>query len=82
VLPAVANYGLRPTVEVDVGEPILEVHCLESPNSSIWKAGTNLSMSLDVFIRSEKKFSGVNELKAQIRKDCQQAKTYLASSMD
>lgn len=82
VLPAVANYGLRPTIEVDAGEPILEVHCLESPNSSIWKAGATLSMSLDFFIRSEKKFSGVNKLKDQIRKDCEQAKNYLATSMD
>jgi riboflavin kinase/FMN adenylyltransferase len=79
VLPAVANYGLRPTIEVDAGVPILEVHCLESPNSSIWKAGATLSMSLDVFIRSEKKFSGVNKLKDQIHKDCEQAKNYLAT---
>jgi len=79
VLPAVANYGLRPTIEVDAGVPILEVHCLESPNSSIWKAGATLSMSLDVFIRSEKKFSGVNKLKDQIHKDCEQAKKYLAT---
>jgi riboflavin kinase / FMN adenylyltransferase len=82
VLPAVANYGLRPTIEVDGGEPILEVHCLESPNSSIWKAGATLSMSLEVFIRSEKKFSGVNELKDQIRKDCEHAKNHLGNSMD
>ena len=79
VLPAVANYGLRPTIEVDAGVPILEVHCLESPNSSIWKAGATLSMSLDVFIRSEKKFSGVNKLKDQIHKDCEQAKNYLST---
>ncbi|MDG1355388.1 MAG: riboflavin biosynthesis protein RibF [Opitutales bacterium] len=82
VLPAVANYGLRPTIEVDAGEPVLEVHCLDSPNSSIWKAEATLSMSLDFFIRSEKKFSGVNKLKDQIRKDCEQAKNYLATSMD
>jgi len=71
---------LRPTIEVDAGDPILEVHCLESPNSSIWKAGAALSMSLDIFIRSERKFLGVEELKDQIRKDCEQAKNYLATS--
>ena len=82
VLPAVANYGLRPTIEEDASEPILEVHCLESPNSSIWQAGATLSMSLDFFLRSERKFSGVEELKEQIRKDCEQAKNYLATSRD
>lgn len=82
VLPAVANYGLRPTIEEDASEPILEVHCLESPNSSIWQAGATLSMSLDIFLRSERKFLGVEELKDQIRKDCEQAKNYLASSRD
>lgn len=82
VLPAVANYGLRPTIEEDASEPILEVHCLESPNFSIWQAGATLSMSLDIFLRSERKFLGVEELKDQIRKDCEQAKNYLASSRD
>ena len=82
VLPAVANYGLRPTIEEDASEPILEVHCLESPNSSIWQAGATLSMSLDIFLRSEKKFLGLEELKDQIRKDCEQAKNYLATSRD
>ena len=82
VLPAVANYGLRPTIEEDASEPILEVHCLESPNSSIWQAGATLSMSLDIFLRSERKFLGLEELKDQIRKDCEQAKNYLATSMD
>ncbi len=82
VLPAVANYGLRPTIEEDASEPILEVHCLESPNFSIWQAGATLSMSLDIFLRSERKFLGVEELKDQIRKDCEQAKNYLATSRD
>ena len=82
VLPAVANYGLRPTIEEDASEPILEVHCLESPNSSIWQAGATLSMSLDIFLRSERKFLGLEELKDQIRKDCEQAKNYLATSRD
>ena len=82
VLPAVANYGLRPTIEEDASEPILEVHCLESPSSSIWQAGATLSMCLDVFLRSERKFLGVEELKDQIRKDCEQAKNYLATSRD
>jgi riboflavin kinase/FMN adenylyltransferase len=72
--PAVANYGLRPTVENAV-EPRLEVHVLgECPLG----AGDRLLVEWLKFLRPEKKFSGVEELRAQIGRDRDAAATWFA----
>ncbi len=64
-LPGVANYGLRPTVEQAV-EPLLEAHVLgECP----FETGDLVTVKWLRFLRPEKKFSGVEELRAQIAKD-------------
>jgi riboflavin kinase/FMN adenylyltransferase len=64
-LPAVANYGLRPTME-QTTEPRLEVHVLgECP----FGAGDNVKVEWLHFLRPERKFSGVDELRAQIARD-------------
>lgn len=63
--PAVANYGLRPTVE-HTAEPRLEVHVLgESP----WQEGDALKVEWLRFLRPEMKFAGLEELRAQIGRD-------------
>lgn len=65
LLPAVANYGLRPTVE-QTAEPRLEVHVLgECP----FGAGDVLTVEWLRFLRPERKFADVEELRAQIAKD-------------
>lgn len=64
-LPAVANLGRRPTV-ADHSEPSLEVHLLD------WSGdlyGKDLEVRFTKFLRSEMKFSGLDELKAQIQRD-------------
>jgi riboflavin kinase/FMN adenylyltransferase len=64
-LAAVANYGLRPTVEQAV-EPRLEVHVLgECP----FGAGDPVMVEWLKFLRPELKFGGVEELRVQIAKD-------------
>ncbi len=64
-LPGVANYGLRPTVEQAV-EPLLEAHVLgECP----FETGDLVTVKWLRFLRPEQKFSGVEELRAQIAKD-------------
>lgn len=64
-LPAVANYGLRPTVEQAV-EPRLEVHVLgDCPFST----GDSVTVEWLRFLRSERKFAGVEDLRAQIALD-------------
>ncbi|OYW29598.1 MAG: bifunctional riboflavin kinase/FMN adenylyltransferase, partial [Chthoniobacter sp. 12-60-6] len=64
-LPAVANLGRRPTVAVDA-EPSLEVHLLD------WSGdlyGKDLEVRFTRHLRNEMKFSGLEELKAQIGRD-------------
>ena len=64
-LPGVANYGLRPTVEQAV-EPRLEVHVL---GDCPFGAGDNVTVKWLRFLRPEMKFSGLDELRAQIARD-------------
>ena len=71
---SVANYGLRPTVEDGAILPLLEIHCLEEPNLSLWRDGSLLSMELITMIRPEKKFAGIEELKSQIKQDCDEVR--------
>jgi len=67
--PAVANYGIRPTVEQKVELPLWEIHCLEQPDVSIWQEGAYIEMEVSSFLRPEMKFKNVDELSAQIKKD-------------
>ncbi len=64
-LPAVANYGLRPTVENST-LPRLEIHVLAPCPLG---EGDELSIEWLSFIRPEKKFDGVEALRAQIALD-------------
>lgn len=69
-LPAVANLGRRPTVAADA-EPSLEVHLLD------WSGdlyGKDLEVRFTRHLRREMKFSGLDELKAQIARDVAAAK--------
>lgn len=68
--PGVANYGLRPTVEAGATAPRLEVHVL-APTSLTY--GDRVTVRWLRFLRPEKKFSGVDELRKQIETDRQAA---------
>jgi riboflavin kinase/FMN adenylyltransferase len=70
-LPAVANYGLRPTVEQAV-EPRLEIHLLVA---CPYGAGDPISVEWVRFLRPEKKFAGIDELRSQIARDVAEART-------
>lgn len=64
-LPAVANLGRRPTVAADA-DPQLEVHLLG------WSGdlyGKDLEVRFTRFLRPERKFNGLDELKAQVARD-------------
>jgi riboflavin kinase/FMN adenylyltransferase len=69
---AVANYGLRPTVENST-EPRLEVHTLAPTTLG---EGAHVKAEWLHFLRPEKKFSGVEELRAQIGRDRTSAEEY------
>ncbi|MBI2813379.1 MAG: riboflavin biosynthesis protein RibF [Opitutae bacterium] len=64
-LPAVANYGVRPTVEA-AGEPQLEAHAL---GACPFGEGDHLKAEWLRFLRPERKFAGIDELRAQIARD-------------
>jgi riboflavin kinase/FMN adenylyltransferase len=63
--PAVANYGLRPTVEQST-QPRLEVHVL---GDCPFETGDKIKAEWLRFLRPEKKFGNVEQLQAQIAED-------------
>jgi riboflavin kinase/FMN adenylyltransferase len=69
-LPAVANYGLRPTVE-QTQEARLEIHMLVT---CPYRAGDPVAVEWVRFLRPEKKFGGIEELRLQIAKDVAEAR--------
>ncbi|MFY9926014.1 MAG: riboflavin biosynthesis protein RibF [Opitutaceae bacterium] len=69
-LPAVANYGLRPTVE-DAQEPRLEIHLLAT---CPYGAGDPVTVEWIRFLRPERKFGGIDELRSQIARDVAEAR--------
>ncbi len=67
----VANLGIRPTVETGEVERSLEVHLLDFEGDLY---GVEVEVDFVKQLREEKKFSGLDELKAQIARDVQQAR--------
>ncbi len=70
----VANLGLRPTF--DGTAPRLEVHLFDFERDIY---GMRLDVALLDMIRPEKKFDGLDALKAQIARDCDTARDILAN---
>lgn len=64
-LPAVANYGVRPTVE-HTSEPRIEAHVL---GPCPFGEGDTVKVEWLHFLRPERRFSGLDELRAQIGRD-------------
>lgn len=73
VFDAVANLGVRPTV--DGSHCLLEVHAF-GLDENIY--GQKVRVQFCHFLRSEQKFNGVDDLKAQIGKDKQEAEQFFA----
>lgn len=73
-VPGIANFGIRPTVG-DRVVPLLEVHLLEGETE--WKTGTSLRVDWLHFVRPERKFASMEELKHQIQADEAQARSFL-----
>jgi riboflavin kinase/FMN adenylyltransferase len=73
VIDGVANIGLRPTIGTP--EPRLEAHLFDIDQDLY---GRHLRVSLVEFIRPERKFAGLDALKAQIAEDAATARAILA----
>lgn len=73
---AVSNIGVRPTFEDHLLAPVVESHLLDYDGGDFY--GEDLRLDFVARLRAEKRFSGVDELLAQIRKDIQQSRELLA----
>ncbi len=71
-LPAVANYGVRPTVERS-DQPRIEAHVL---GRCPFGEGDTVRVEWLKFLRPEMEFGGVSELTAQIASDREEARRY------
>ncbi len=69
-LPAVANYGLRPTVEAAATGPLLEVHV---QGDCPFREEDWITVEWLSFLRPEQKFSALSALSVQIAHDCEAA---------
>ena len=79
----VANLGVKPTVNADQPEPSLEVHLFDFPieGDSGDLYGQRLSVEFCHKLRVEKKFSGLEALKAAIGEDMTKARDYFTSQV-
>jgi riboflavin kinase/FMN adenylyltransferase len=71
----IANYGIKPTVAEADQTPALEVHAL---NQCAQTEGDTIEVEWLRFIRGEQKFASIEELKSQIGKDCDLARSMVA----
>jgi riboflavin kinase/FMN adenylyltransferase len=67
----VVNLGVRPTVAAPGGERLLELHLFDFDRSIY---GEDVEVSFRTFLRPERKFAGLEELRAQIARDAAQAR--------
>jgi riboflavin kinase / FMN adenylyltransferase len=67
----VVNIGVRPTIENETGERILELHLFDF-DQKIY--GEDIEVAFLGYLRPEQKFSGVDELQAQIQRDAETAR--------
>lgn len=74
--PAISNYGLRPTVE-QTQEPRLETHLL---GPCPFTQGDVITVEWLRFLRPEMKFGGLDELRAQIARDIDEARRSLSGA--
>ena len=75
-IKAVANYGVRPTVE-DSRVPILEMHALEKLSLGY---GDWLHVEWEHFIRPEKRFKDIETLKKQLGDDIVTARAWFSGA--
>ncbi len=72
---AVANFGRKPTV--GAAAPLLEVHLFDFTGDLY---GKRIGVEFIAFLRDERKFDGLDALKAQIAADCVDARRKLSEN--
>ena len=84
-LEGVANLGIRPSVDptdVNGGRVLLETHCLQWPASLGEEGGYGKIILVELLhkLHDELKYDGLDALTQGIRKDCEDARAYFAST--
>jgi riboflavin kinase/FMN adenylyltransferase len=84
-LPGVANLGIRPSIDpddVNGGRVLLETHCLEWPAELGPEEGYGKIIHVELLhkLHDELKYDSLDALRQGIRKDCDEARAYFAST--
>jgi len=75
----VANYGKRPTfVDLDTATTVLEVHLLDVEEIDIY--GQEVDVRFLAYLRTEKRFNGVDALVEQIGRDIDEARKHFGAA--
>ena len=75
-LPGIVNLGYRPTVAKPGGERLLELHLFDF-DADLY--GQDVEVAFRAFLRPERKFDGVEALRAQIARDVAEARHVLTA---
>ncbi len=73
-VPAAVNIGLRPTFHQRAEQPVLEAHLIDFDGDLY---GQKLRVEFVNFLRSERRFAGIDEISEQLKKDVEHARTAL-----
>ncbi len=79
IYPGVVNLGYRPTVAEPGGERLLELHLFDF-NEQIYN--DDVEVTFRRFLRAERRFEGLEELRAQIARDGDEAREFLSARSD
>ncbi|AIL65929.1 Riboflavin kinase [Rickettsiales bacterium Ac37b] len=77
VYRSIINIGIRPSINLGTEKIIVESHIFGEVEQDLYDI--LISVELFHFIREEKKFDNLEELKTQIAKDCSYVKTLFHS---
>lgn len=72
---AAVNIGLRPTFDQHAKVPVLEAHLIDFDGDLY---GQQIHVAFEAFLRSERRFSGIDEIADQLKKDIEAARAALA----
>ena len=84
-VPGVANLGIRPSLnpdDINGGRVLLETHCLEWPLALGEEGAYGKIIRVELLhkLHDERKYDGLDALTQGIRKDCDDARAYFAST--
>ena len=71
---AVINLGFKPTIGCLISEPLVEAHLFDMQPELY---GERITVYFELYLRGERCFADLDELKAQISADCLAARDYL-----